>query len=203
MLSPSGLGEPLTGHLFPERLNDRRNGALIVVVHGLGCSRTIEDRLVHAELSVQLIRQVVDLTHEGVLDRTIELSDMFGSINVRDSVFRSGQLHLDVFLALGDSPLLHIVLDRIGKLNNKIKFRRVGLCVSVIQEPEFVHESLESRVRLIHDRVKRVLDDRHSRLRTSNLLNLPGQLVIDADIDVFGMPSNDLSCSHRVDIKGV
>ena len=90
---------------------------------------------------------------------------MLGRIDVRDSVRRTGKLHLDVFLPIGGSLLLSRGLDRIRNLDDKVKLRRVGTSIGVVKKTQLVDKPLKCRVRLIHNRIKRVLDDGDITLR--------------------------------------
>jgi hypothetical protein len=115
-------------------------------------------------------------------------------------VLTTRELELDVL-----TPLLGLLspglgLDDVRELDDEVEFPRCVLLIDRVEQVQRPKKALQSRVRLVHHAVERVLDDAHERLLESDVLALPSRLVVDANAYVTGMPRDDAADPHVLDV---
>ena len=96
-----------------------------------------------------------------------------------------------------------LALDDIGQLNDHVQLSAASLLIHHIQQGQFSHQLLHSRVRGIHDCVKRIFNQSHHLLRESDFLLLPGQLIEQSHTHMVRVPLHRHTNAHGVDFVAV
>src|ERR1044072_4278545 len=200
VLSSSGLRQERPSHRFRDGSENRLERSILVVQHSLFVGRTVHDLFGQTELAIEHLDEVFDLPHQVVFGRTIELSDLFGTIRVGDTVLTAGKLELDVLPALFGLCSTSFRLDHIRQLNDHVELAGTRRFIHRVQHVEFPNQSLQRRVRFVHDRVERVLDDRTNLIRERDLFSDTTSVVVDTDADFIGKASYDRAGSKGLDV---
>src|SRR5699024_4902860 len=96
--------------------NNRLDHPTIIVSHSSFISRAVHDLLSDTELRIGERSQILNLLKKVVLETSIELGNLFGSICIGNTIFRSRQLILNLPSALFGLCSSCFILNDIRKL---------------------------------------------------------------------------------------
>src|SRR5690606_25422563 len=171
------------------------------VEHDLLIRGAIKDFGCKTKLTVKQVSQPLNLSHKLVLCRTVKLCDPFSTVGIGDTVLRPLKLNLDVLSTLLGLLASGLRLDHVRKLVDEIELTRTGLLIHSIKQREITHRSTQSRIRLIHHRIQRVLNDSDRRLIKSHLLSNTLAIVVNLDPDLSWPPGDNLADTHAENVE--
>ena len=198
-LRTSGFRKECTIHCTTDSSDDWFNRLIEIVRLLLIAGTAINDRLSQSKLVVELILQFLNLIGEGILHRTIELRDVFGTVNVANTE-TIGQLISNRLAS--KFGLLHtqFALDRIGKLNQQIEFATAGSLINTVQKCHLSDESLERTIRFVHHSVERIFNDSTLGLGIEEKLLHTGSIIVCFHTHVLRIPFHNLSNPECFDV---
>src|SRR5580765_287725 len=133
-LRPCCSGQERSGHGFGHGSENRFDGAVVVVDHRRFVRRAVHHFFGKAELTVKHLRQVLNLAHQIVLSRPVQLSDPLGTIRVSDSVLRALQLELDLPQPFLRFSTPRFSLNDVRQLNDDVQLPRSALLVHGVEK---------------------------------------------------------------------
>ena len=141
-LGPRCFGEERPGKRIANGGENRFQCSVVVPNHLFFRGGAIGDGFGNAELTIQHRGEVLDLTEEIVLHRSIQLSDSLSGVGVGNPVLAVGQLLFNGFSTIFRLFLSGVGTNGIRKLNDQIQFSGSRLLVNHIEERQLFDESL-------------------------------------------------------------
>lgn len=138
---------------------------------------------------------LLDLLHQVVLNRTVQLRNPLCAIRVGDTVFALGQLAFDALAPQLSLLFSRLRLDDVWKLNNQIELSAAGFLIHNVEQAELTDKTLHRAVRFIDDRIERILNDGDRRFGQDDLLMSSAVFVVQLYTDMLWIMSITLLIS--------
>ena len=125
---------------------------------------------------------------------------MLSSIGVRNTVFGTGQLVLDILSAQFRLLTTCFCLDDIRQLDDEVQLSGTVLLVNGIQQVQLSDKPLHRGVRFIHNSIERIFHNTDGALGNENVLFLTALVIIDANFHMLREPFKNLASPHRLNV---